>query len=77
MTTYQGLYCLRTKVLDWNEQKLLQTYSALTDIESVYRRLTGELGLGPVFHGRVLEKCRNLKINDLLCQFTASYSGIL
>ena len=41
---------LRTNVLDWDEQRLWQTYSTLTDIESVFRSLKGELGLRPVFH---------------------------
>jgi len=50
MATHAGVYCLRTNVLDWDEQKLWQTYSTLTDIESVFRSLKGELGLRPVFH---------------------------
>ena len=50
MATQPGVYCLRTNVLDWDEQKLWQTYSTLTDIESVFRSLKGELGLRPVFH---------------------------
>ena len=50
MATHPGVYCLRTNVLDWDEQKLWQTYSTLTDIESVFRSLKGELGLRPVFH---------------------------
>ena len=37
-------------MLDWDAQKLWQTYSMLTDIESVFRSLKGELGLLPVFH---------------------------
>jgi transposase len=50
MATHPGVYCLRTNVLDWDEQQLWQTYSTLTDIESVFRSLKGELGLRPVFH---------------------------
>jgi transposase len=50
MATHPGVYCLRTNVLDWDEQKLWQTYSSLTDIESVFRSLKSELGLRPVFH---------------------------
>lgn len=50
MATHPGVYCLRTNVLDWDEQKLWQAYSTLTDIESVFRSLKGELGLRPVFH---------------------------
>jgi len=50
MATHPGVYCLRTNILDWDEQKLWQTYSTLTDIESVFRSLKSELGLRPVFH---------------------------
>ena len=50
MATHPGVYCLRTNVLDWDEEKLWQTYTLLTDIESVFRSLKGELGLRPVFH---------------------------
>ncbi len=50
MATQPGVYCLRTNVLDWDEQKLWQNYSTLTDIESVFRSLKGEPGLRPVFH---------------------------
>jgi transposase len=50
MASHPGVYCLRTNLLDWEAQKLWQTYSMLTDIESVFRSLKGELGLRPVFH---------------------------
>jgi transposase len=50
MAAQPGVYCLRTNVLDWDEQKLWQTYTTLTDIESVFRSMKGELGLRPVFH---------------------------
>ena len=50
MASHPGVYCLRTNVLDWDEQQLWQTYSTLTDIESVFRSFKSELGLRPVFH---------------------------
>jgi transposase len=50
MATHPGVYCLRTNVLDCDEQSLWQTYSTLTDVESVFRSLKGELGQRPVFH---------------------------
>ncbi len=50
MATHPGVYCLRTNVLDWEEERLWQTYATLTDIESVFRSLKSELGLRPVFH---------------------------
>ena len=50
MASHPGVYCLRTNLLDWDAQKLWQTYSTLTDVESVFRSFKGELGLRPVFH---------------------------
>jgi|GEM_PF-97193 len=50
MASHPGVYCLRTNVLDWDEDRLWQTYATLTDIESVFRSLKSELGLRPVFH---------------------------
>jgi transposase len=50
MASHPGVYCLRTNVLDWDEAKLWHTYTSLTDIESVFRSLKGDLGLRPVFH---------------------------
>ena len=50
MATHPGVYCLRTNVLDWDGARLWQTYATLTDVESVFRSLKGELGLRPVFH---------------------------
>lgn len=50
MATHPGVYCLRSNVLDWDAEKLWQTYTMLTDLESVFRSLKSELGLRPVFH---------------------------
>lgn len=50
MASHPGVYCLRTNLLDWDAQTLWQTYSTLTDIESVFRSFKSELGLRPVFH---------------------------
>ncbi len=52
MTTHPGVYCLRSNELNWNEEKLWRTYTMLTDLESVFRSLKGELGLRPVFHSK-------------------------
>jgi transposase len=52
MATHPGVYCLRTNVLDWNEEKLWRTYTMLTDLESVFRSLKSELGLRPVYHSK-------------------------
>jgi len=48
--TLPGVYCLRTNQDQWDEATLWQTYTMLTDLESVFRCLKSELGLRPVFH---------------------------
>jgi transposase len=48
--THPGVYCLRTNELEWDEATLWQTYTMLTDLESVFRSLKSELGLRPVYH---------------------------
>ena len=50
MITHPGVYCLRTNVKDWDEETLWRTYTALTDVEAVFRSLKSELGLRPIFH---------------------------
>ncbi|MGG7055769.1 IS1634 family transposase, partial [Nitrosomonas sp. ANs5] len=45
-----GLYCLRTNLSDWDEDKLWETYLMLTEIEATFRSLKTELGLRPVYH---------------------------
>jgi transposase len=52
MATHPGVYCLRSNETTWDEQRLWRTYTMLTDIESVFRSLKGELGLRPVFHSK-------------------------
>jgi len=48
--TLPGVYCLRTNQTQWDDTTLWQTYTMLTDLESVFRSLKSELGLRPVFH---------------------------
>ena len=48
--SYPGVYCLRSDRDSWDESTLWQTYTMLTDLESVFRCLKSELGLRPVFH---------------------------
>lgn len=48
--TYPGVYCLRTSQTGWDETTLWNTYTMLTDLESVFRSLKSELGLRPVHH---------------------------
>jgi len=52
MATHPGVYCLRSNELGWDEERLWRTYTMLTDLESVFRSLKGELGLRPVFHSK-------------------------
>jgi transposase len=50
MVTNPGVYCLRSNETRWDEATLWQTYTMLTDLESVFRSLKSELGLRPIFH---------------------------
>ena len=50
MVTHPGVYCLRSNETTWDETRLWQTYTMLTDLESVFRSLKSELGLRPIFH---------------------------
>lgn len=50
--THPGVYCLRTNETRWDEARLWQTYTMLTDLEAVFRSLKSELGLRPVFHSK-------------------------
>ncbi len=47
---HPGVYCLRSSHKDWNESKLWQTYTLLTELEAVFRSLKSELGMRPVYH---------------------------
>jgi hypothetical protein len=46
---FDGSYCLRVYGLDWDSQKLWDTYIMLTKAEEGFRCLKG-LGLRPIFH---------------------------
>jgi len=48
--SHPGVYCLRTNETTLHETELWQTYTMLTDLESVFRSLKSELGLRPIFH---------------------------
>ncbi|MHB1290847.1 MAG: hypothetical protein ACYCY5_01470 [Sulfuricella sp.] len=52
MATHPGVYCLRSSETGWDEETLWRTYTLLTDLESVFRSLKGELGLRPIFHSK-------------------------
>ena len=52
MATHPGVYCLRSNELNWDAERMWRTYTMLTDLESVFRSLKGELGLRPVFHSK-------------------------
>jgi len=47
---YAGVYCLRTNVMEWSDDKLWHTYVTLTDLEAVFRSMKTELGMRPVYH---------------------------
>ena len=48
--SHPGVYCLRTNQMEWDEKTIWNTYTMLTDLESVFRSLKSELGFRPVFH---------------------------
>ena len=48
--THPGVYCLRTNIEEWDEDRLWHTYTLLTDLEAVFRSLKSELGLRPIYH---------------------------
>ncbi len=52
IATHPGVYCLRTNITDWDEQRLWSTYVLLTDLEAVFRSLKSELGLRPIDHSK-------------------------
>jgi transposase len=63
-----GVYCLRSNLSDWSEERLWRTYTMLTDLEAVFRSLKSELGLRPVHH-RTQRRCvGHLFISVLACQ---------
>jgi len=47
---YAGVYCLRTNIHDWDDERLWRTYIMLTDLEAVFRSMKSELGMRPVYH---------------------------
>ena len=49
LITHPGVYCLCTQMAEWDEDALWRTYTALTDVEAVFRSLKSELGLRPIF----------------------------
>ncbi|MDR1275216.1 MAG: IS1634 family transposase [Candidatus Accumulibacter sp.] len=67
--TDPGVYCLRTNLLDWDEETLWRTYITLTDIEAVFRSLKSELGLRPIHHSREDRVDGHLFLSVLAYQF--------
>ena len=68
MITHPGVYCLRTNMADWDEEALWRTYTALTDVEAVFRSLKSELGLRPIFHETQKRSDGHLFITVIACQ---------
>jgi len=68
MATHPGVYCLRSNETGWDEEKLWRTYTMLTDLESVFRSLKGELGLRPVYHSKEVRGDGHLFITVLAYQ---------
>jgi hypothetical protein len=68
MATHPGVYCLRTNVTDWDAATLWRTYTALTDLEAVFRSLKSELGLRPIHHRKPVRAEGHLFITVIACQ---------
>ena len=68
MLTTPGVYCLRSNLLDWDEEKLWRTYIMLTDLEAVFRTLKSELGLRPIYHHKEIRADGHLFITVLAYQ---------
>ena len=69
MASHPGVYCLRSNELTWDAEQLWRTYMTLTDLESVFRSLKGELGLRPIFHSKEARTDGHLFISVLAYQF--------
>jgi transposase len=67
--TDPGGYCLRTNLVDWDEETLWRTYTTLTDLETVFRSLKSELGLRPIHHSREDRADGHLFLSVLTYQF--------
>jgi transposase len=67
--TDPGVYCLRSNVLDWNEETFWRSYIMLTDLEAVFRSLKSELGLRPIYHQAERRVDGHLFITVLAYQF--------
>ena len=68
LLTHPGVYCLRSNLTDWDEARLWQTYTLLTDIEAVFRALKSELGLRPIYHRTPRRAEGHLFITVIACQ---------
>jgi len=76
--THPGVYCLRSNVTDWDEEKMWRTYMMLTDLEAVFRSLKSELGLRPIYHHKEERSDGHLFITVLayqMVQFIRSRLG--
>lgn len=69
MATHPGVCCLRSNLMDWDEERLWRTYTMLTDLEAVFRSLKSELGLRPVYHHKKERSDGHLFITVLAYQF--------
>jgi transposase len=52
LNRFDGGYCLRVHGLDWNCQRLWETYIMLTKAEDGFRNLKSHLGIRPVYHSK-------------------------
>ena len=68
MVTHPGRGCLRSNETTWDEEHLWRTYVMLADLESVFRRLKGELGLRPAFYlWNILVRGKLMIVKSVFC----------
>ena len=77
IATHPGVYCLRTNVTEWDEQRLWSTYVLLTDLEAVFRSLKSELGLRPIYHSKPERSEAHLFLTVLAYQLVQVIRGRL
>jgi hypothetical protein len=72
-----GVYCLKTNDLSMSANEMMDLYTKLTDIESVFRSLKSELGLRPVYHQKETRIESHLFITILAYQCVQVVRAIL
>jgi transposase len=59
----EGMYVLRTNIMDWTPETLWHTYIQLTDAEAAFRIQKSDLSLRPIWH----QKPQRVRAHILVC----------